>query len=233
MKNAICACLFLILMLPPSAMAETERTVESIKKDIVALATKFIGKGDPDFSKQKELDVLVKELLKANPQKPVSERLPKLYGAWHQVWGPYDYRRRNSRGIDPDTNVEKIWQVVMKNGYYYNVMPSKDSERINLLKGKYETVGKHPELLKVRFVEFPGQKGLPKGLNYWDLPDLAEKGKLPNKITIVNKFIVWLFFGGGYLREVYTDDTMRITYGANRRNDRSKEFIYIMTKEKE
>lgn len=212
-------------------MAEKTRSVSAIKADILTLAESFKGQGDPDFSKQKQLNVLVEELLAASPQPPVSERLSSLYGPWHQIWGPYDYRSDGARGVDPDTNIDKIWQVVLDNGYYYNVMPFKDSDKITLLKGKYEPVSGDPDLLKVRFVDYPGHKGLPEGLNYWDLPDLAEKDALPNETTIVPGFIVWLFFGGGYLREAYTDDTMRITYGAREKEDRSDEFIYIMTRE--
>ncbi len=59
---------------------------------------------------------------------------------------------------------------------------------------------------------------------------MAEAGELPAKTTIVPGFIVRWFFGGGFLREVYTDEDMRITYGGDRVDDRADEHIYIMTR---
>lgn len=40
-----------------------------------------------------------------------------------------------------------------------------------------------------------------------------------------------MFFGSGALREVYTDEDMRIVYGSDGK-DFSKEFIYVMTRMK-
>lgn len=213
------------------AGAQSHRPVEQIKAEIITVAESFVGQGDEDFSRQKRLNVLVEELLAANPQPPVAERLPLLHGAWYQVWGPYDYRDDDSRGVDPKTNVDAIWQVILPSGYYYNVMPYEDDERITLLKGEYELVEGHPEYLRARFVAFPGHEGLPEGMQYWELPALAEQDALPNEITIVPRVIVWLFFGGGYLREAYTDETLRITYGGDDLDDRSDEYIYVMTRE--
>ena len=64
----------------------------------------------------------------------------------------------------------------------------------------------------------------------WELAALAEKGELPAKTTIVPTIIVRLFFGGGYLREVYTDEDIRITYGGDHVSKRTDEFVYIMTR---
>ncbi len=58
---------------------------------------------------------------------------------------------------------------------------------------------------------------------------LAESGTLPNQVTIVPTFIVRLFFGGGTLIEVYTDETIRILYGSN--NDEFKtKYLYVMVR---
>ena len=64
----------------------------------------------------------------------------------------------------------------------------------------------------------------------WALAALAEAGALPEPTTIVPGFIVRWFFGGGALREVYTDEDMRITYGGDRVDNRADEHIYIMTR---
>lgn len=206
-----------------------ERSVEVIKADILNLAESFEGQGDPDFKKQNALDVLVNELLEASPQPPLKDRIDLLQGPWWQVWGPYDYRN-DDRGIDPKTTVDEIYQVVFEDGYYYNVNPIKGKDTIALLRGEYELVSDEADFLKVRFVSFPGNKGRPGDIDLWELPALAEADQLPNKKTIVPGIIVSLFFGGGYLREVYTDEDMRITYGGKKLQNRERESIYIMTR---
>lgn len=223
----------LLLMSQPTAHAQ--RDLATIKADIIALAESYRGQGDPDFSRQRSFQPLLDELLQANPQPPVSERLPILFGPWLQVWGPYDYRN-NDRGIDPKNSIDEIYQVVF-DGYYWNVAPvyrSSDRQevcRIATLRGEYQLVDNHPNFLKVQFTRFPGVKGgRPQGINLWELAALAEKNQLPNQTTIVPSFIVRWFFGGGYLREVYTDDTLRITYGGENLTDRSDEYIYIMVR---
>jgi hypothetical protein len=221
-------CLGLIIAAAPGQATAT-RTVAAIKTDILVMAQSFLGQGDPDFTRQRALQVLVDELLAAAPQPPVEERLELLAGPWHQVWGPYDYRN-DDRGVDPKTTVDEIYQVIFPEGYYYNVNPEQGKDRIALLRGEYQLVPGHPEMLKVRFTRFPGNKGRPADLDLWELPDLAEAGKLPDKTTIVPGFIVRWFFGGGYLREVYTDRDMRITYGDDDLEGRDDEAIYIMTR---
>ena len=61
-----------------------------------------------------------------------------------------------------------------------------------------------------------------------ELPAFAESGDLRNRTTIVPTIIVKLFFGGGALREVYTDENLRILYGSDGKHF-DKEFIYVMT----
>ena len=39
------------------------------------------------------------------------------------MWGPYDYRNEK-RGVDPELGVDEIYQIVFKDGYYYNVSPN-------------------------------------------------------------------------------------------------------------
>ncbi len=214
------------------ATADQERSVDEIKAEIFALAESFMGQGDPDYSKQRQFEPLLEELLAANPQPPVADRLPLLHGVWQQVWGPYSYRG-DDRGVDDDLTPEEIYQVVFPGGYYYNVTPrdvtKPDAEqRIALLRGKYELVPDLRDMLKVRFTRFPGNKGRPADMPIWDLAALAEEDALPNETTIVPRFIVWLFFGGGGLREVYTDEDMRITFGETSLTDRAKEELYIM-----
>lgn len=213
---------------PSIALSNPEpRNVSTIKAEIVTLARSFAGQGDEDFSRQKRLQPLVAELLRAAPQPLVKDRIDLLSGAWRQIWGPYDYRNSDARGIDPDTTPDEIYQVVFPGGYYWNVTPQRGSDKIVLLRGEYAPVGE-TNFVKARFTRFPGNKGRPEGLQLWKLAALAERRQLPNPVTIVPEFVVSLFFGGGYLREVYTDRDLRITYGGSSMADRSTEFIYVM-----
>lgn len=209
--------------------------VAEIKAQILTVAEEFSGKGDPDFKKQKTLDILVKNLLEVAPQAPIKERLPILAGVWKQVWGPYDYRN-DQRGVDPELGIDEIYQVVSPKGYYYNVAPfykngDRSKEKIGLLRGEYKLDPKNSALLEVRFTSYPGVSRRPAGLELWDLAELAESSTLPDRTTILPDFIVKLFFAGGNLREVYTDEDLRILYGSSRKNF-EKEAIYIMTRVK-
>ncbi len=229
LKGMLLLYLGLMIASTPADVSAT-RTVAVIKADILALAQSYIGQGDPDFSKQRALELLVRELLGAAPQPPVRERLDLLAGPWYQVWGPYDYRNDDRGTVDPKITVDEIYQVVFREGYYYNVNPVRGKDRIALLRGEYNLVPGYPDMLAVRFTRFPGNKGRPEDIPIWELAALAEAGKLPDKTTIVPGFIVRWFFGGGALREVYTDADMRITYGGGRVDDRTDEHIYIMTR---
>lgn len=62
--------------------------------------------------------------------------------------------------------------------------------------------------------------------------DEAERNQLPTQITVVPKPIVRLFFGGGTLREIYTDKDLRILYGSNNKEFKNQ-YLYIMTRVKE
>lgn len=210
-------------------------TLRNVKQEILELAQSYTGQGDPDLAKQRTLEALVQRLVALSPQPPVKNRLMLLSGAWKQVWGPYDYRNEK-RGVDPSLGVNEIYQVVFKEGYYYNVAPDfkkgdKAKERIGLLRGEYKLDPRNEDLLRVKFTDLYGVKVRPTDKHLWDLPALAESGRLENRKTVIPSFIVKLFFGGGALREVYTDEDMRILYGSNGK-DFNKEFIYVMTRVK-
>jgi hypothetical protein len=207
--------------------------VARIKSQIVDLAKSYEGKPDPDFSKQRALNVLVGELLRAAPQPPVADRVRLIQGVWRQVWGPYDYRSDN-RGIDPELGTEEIYQVVFEGGYYYNASylyhdGDRRRERIGLLRGEYKVDPNNTGLLRVKFTRYPGASSRISGKELWELPELAEAGQLENEISIVPTWIVRLFFGGGALREVYTDSDLRITYGSDGKHF-DREYIYIMSR---
>lgn len=215
------------------AKNENIESTESLKAQILQMAKSYEGQGDPDQSKQKNLETLVTKLLKLNPMPPVRDRIPLLVGAWKQVWGPYDYRNDDG-GVDPQIGVKEIYQVVFAGGYYYNVAPyypDKDArrEQISLLRGEYKIDSSEKNSLRARFTEYPGVDPRPSNLQLWELPALAEADTLENRISIVPTWIVKLFFGGGTLEEVYTDQDIRILYGMKAKKG-SRRSIYIMSR---
>ena len=224
------ACISLFTTSMSMATEGDDAKVE-LKRQIIQLAQSFEGQGDPDFSKQRLLEPLVQELLRISSSSPIRDRLPVLAGVWRQVWGPYDYRN-DDRGIDPELGTEEIYQVVSSKGYYYNVSylykdGDRNQKRIGLLRGEYKVDANQLNTLNVKFTDYPGASSKPNELELWQLAEMAENDTLPNRITIVPSFIVRLFFGGGSLREVYTDHDLRITYGSSQRSP-DRESIYIM-----
>lgn len=228
------AIVYLFLVSPWFSFAQNQTEISSLKKQIVSLAESYAGQGDPDFSKQKSLEFLVNQLIAKNPMTPVKDRLALLNGVWKQVWGPYDYRNDDRRGIDPELGTEEIYQVVSKEGYYYNVSPlykngDRGKERIGLLRGEFSLDEKESDKLNVKFTRYPGVKPRPRGVNIWELAAQAEAGTLNNEITIVPTIIVRLFFNSGSLREIYTDSDLRLVYGSSNKAD-SKPSLYVMTR---
>jgi hypothetical protein len=217
-----------------SAKELNSMTIEELKSELVLRASKYTGQGDPDYKIQNELEPFVNRMIELNPQAPVKDRLHLLYGVWKQVWGPYDYRD-DTRRVDPSIGVNEIYQVIDPDGFYYNVSPSYKNgnlkkEKINYLKGQYSLSKTNPNGLDVKFLKFPGMSKRPEGRPIYDFVKEAEEGTLPNQVTIVPTFIVRIFFGGGTLVEVYTDETIRILYGSNK-DEFKKKYLYVMIRQ--
>lgn len=199
------------------------------KAEIIQLATSYFGQGDPDRSKQRSLEILVDQLVAETQPLPLQDRLPLLEGSWQQIWGPYDYRS-DDRGIDPNLDPDHIYQVILPNGVYYNINPDPrtDGRQIGILRGEYLLDPEAEPYLNVRFTKFNKiTEGLPEGLRYSDLALLSEKGTLVGETWLLPSFVVRWFFDKGSLREVYTDQDLRITFGSQRAN-REDNFIYIL-----
>lgn len=216
-----------------AAHASLQDQIDAQKQQILALAQSFSGQGDPDFSRQQALEAVIAPLLALAPQPPVSARLELLAGAWRQVWGPYDYRGAG-RGVDPQLAANEIYQVVFREGFYYNVTPlwrngDPARERIGMLKGRYKPDTSNPDALRVRFVDYPGFSQRPAGYELWQLPAALETGALANDIDIVPTGVVKLFFGTGALLEIYTDADMRLLYGASSTAFEDS-YLYVMTR---
>ena len=234
MKKFMVLAIFTLANMSASAFGSTTSAeTRELKMQIVDLAKKYEGQADPDFSRQKSLEVLVDRLLESAPQKPVQARLQNLYGAWKQVWGPYNYRE-SDRSVDPSIGVKEIYQVVFEGGYYYNVAPAYkngdlNNEKISFLRGEFKLSEKDELGLDVRFTNLTELKVRPESVNLWDLASEAEANTLDNEKDTLPSFFVKLFFQGGTLREVYTDNDLRILYGTNSRVFKSP-YLYVMTK---
>ncbi len=223
----------LAILVSGHCFANNYEDIKVLKELIVTTAAKYQGLGDPDFKIQNELEPLVNKLLTLEPQPTVINRLPLIFGVWKQVWGPYEYRK-NDRSVDPTLNPKEIYQVVSPEGFYYNVSPNMEpkgrtEKNINYLKGKYVLSKKDPNGLDVKFVKFIGMKTRPTEKAIYQYVDEAERNQLPTQITVVPKLIVKLFFGGGTLREIYTDKDLRILYGSNNKEFKNQ-YLYIMTR---
>ena len=228
--------ILITLLFSNLAFANYYEDISSLKQAIVTTAEKYQGLGDPDFKIQNELEPLVQKLLVLKPQSNVMDRLPLLFGVWKQVWGPYEYRK-NNRGVDPTINAKEIYQVVSPEGFYYNVSPNMDAKtkkekNINYLRGQYSLSKKDPVGLDAKFIKFIGMKQRPSDRPIYKFVDEAERDQLPTQITVVPHLIVKLFFGGGTLREIYTDEDLRILYGSNGKEFKNQ-YLYIMTRVKE
>jgi hypothetical protein len=224
------------MLISTQTFAYDYEEVKVLKELIVSTAAKYQGQGDPDFKIQNELEPLVNKLLTLEPQPTVINRLPLIFGVWKQVWGPYEYRK-NDRSVDPTLNAKEIYQVVSPEGFYYNVSPNMEAKggtekNINYLKGQYTLSKKDPNGLDVKFLKFIGMKTRPTDKAIYQYVDEAERNQLPTQITVVPKPIVRLFFGGGTLREIYTDKDLRILYGSNNKEFKNQ-YLYIMTRVKE
>lgn len=218
-----------------ASVTDKNEAAQNVKQELLSLAESYKGLGDPDFSKQQAIEALVQKLVVISPPPPIKDRLTLLYGAWKQVWGPYDYRN-NARGVDPELGVDEIYQVVFKEGYYYNVSPNfkngdKTRERIGFLRGEYKLDPRNENLLRVKFTNLTGIRYRPKDKELWELPVLVEANRLQGRTTLLPGFLVRLFFRGGALQEVYTDEDMRILYGSDGKHF-DKRFVYVMTRAK-
>lgn len=202
----------------------------ALKERILDAARQVSGQGDPDGRVQASFEPLIAELRAlVAPQPPLPLRLDRVVGAWRQVWGPYDYRG-GGRGVDPSLETDEIHQVVFPGGVYYNVavLRRRGETEIALLRGVYGISRRAPETLAVRFTDYVASRGRPEGLAVWELAALAEAGRLPRPRRVVPGLVVRAVFGGGGLREVYADGTLRLTYGAFSETDRRREALYVL-----
>ena len=182
------------------------RDITTIKLEILEMAESFKGQTDEDGSKQEALEILIDELMTFVPNMSMEEKAMRALGTWNQVWGPYAFDDSNT--VPGGLNVDKIYQYISGDGYYYNFSEKKFAG-INVkyfLRGEYEIA---EDRINVKFTK----TGLilKRGeVNYASAGEAIE-----NKDLRVFNFPASLPPVGvsGALIEVYADEEMRINYG--------------------
>lgn len=116
---------------------------------------------------------------------------------------------------------EKLFSFDPFDSLYWAVRIESGRERVESDYG-------NENLLEIQFTNLRRIKTLPtSGLTFIDLPALSEARKLPGESTLLPAFLVRWFFGGGYLKEVYTDSDLRIAFGSDK-SDQIKNYIYVL-----
>lgn len=220
MKNLIFS-LMMSFVLITSASA---RDLNEIKSDILKLAESYKGQMDLDGSKQAAIEDLVEELLAEVPTLSMAQKAEKALGIWNQVWGPYAFD--DSDRMPPGIDVDKIYQYISKDGYYYNFAEYKlvGVRLKTFLRGVYSLAS---DRIQVEF----NRTGLIRergNIDYSVAGDMIESGKFkvlnfPSNLPPVGV--------KGALVEVYADDEIRINYGVIG-DDLASKAIFVMRRVK-
>ena len=205
--------------------ADKKLMVKQVKSNIMQIAQNFSGMGDPDGQIQAQLQIQVDRLIALSPQKRVKDRLDLIVGPWKQIFGPYEFSAERSENstLDP----EHVYQIVYEDGYYYNVGQNNyfGAKVISALRGIYEL--QDDGLLAVQFTDVRFRWGtLEEATDYVSLPALIENKEI-RSLRIPDFFTGPIFRITGTLREVYTDQDMRILYGSTS-DGTFDDYIYIM-----
>lgn len=126
-------------LLPCLASANTERSVDELKTQILALAKQNTSNNSNRVQIRAELDGLVAEI--ASHSIPVDEAKWAQYapGSWRQIWSD---EADNSPAGSPQLDLEKIFQVLRADGrgvnYGERIMP--DGSRVTFALGVVGTV---------------------------------------------------------------------------------------------
>ncbi|WP_404421396.1 hypothetical protein [Nibricoccus sp. IMCC34717] len=220
-------------ILPLSGVQASPAETAHVKAEILRLASSFSGKGDPDFQLQRQLDPLVERLVALSQPAAVGKRAVLLEGTWKQVWGPYNYRSLD-RSVDPALDTASIYQFVEGNRRYANVCIVFDSAdrarpRVSLLRGELQP-GDRADSLAYSFTGYYSLPGVdPASLRLADLPRRFAAGELTAARPVMPGWLVRLLSTDGVLREVYTDETLRLLY-AHPHGKPEKAHLYVMTR---
>lgn len=179
--------------------------LNNIKKEIMDLAQSFQGQMDEDGSKQKQIELLVDELLKEVPNYTMQEKATRALGVWNQIWGPYAFD--DSNRMPPGIDHSKIYQYISNAGFYYNFAEYKllGFTQKSYLRGVYEI---KDDRISVEFTNLGFIRQ--NEVDYTTIGDDLEAGAV-RTIPLPRQFPPAGIKGA--LIEVYADDEIRINYG--------------------
>ncbi len=179
------------------------RVVEQLKKRIVAIAKANQSRLDNLPAVEAELRPLIQLLVRLTPKRTLPETAALLEGPWYNWWTNQSFARS-------PVNLARIFQVVNKNGHYYNISEGSIPNGptiIGALRGAYAQV---PDGFAIRFTKNGFIPGALVGKTSADIAKLAvdfESGatpinQVPGPIGITGK-----------LGTLYVDETLRIVSG--------------------
>ena len=185
--------------------AARQRRIAKLKSQIRAISLANQTRTDNLPAVAAQLRPLVNRLVAIAPTQTAAERFDLLIGPWYNLWSNLGYG-----GFTPD--LKRIFQVVTRNGHYYNLSQSPTpipliGNAVSALRGAYAPI---PEGFAIRFTRNGFFGGTLVGRTGADLVKLAadiESGArpiipLPGPIGIT-----------GRLTTIYVDQDLRIVGG--------------------
>ncbi|MFO0677975.1 MAG: PAP/fibrillin family protein [Polyangiaceae bacterium] len=189
-----------------AALSDAAR-IDALKCRIRSIATANTTRSDNVADVEAELSPLVAELAALEPARTETETVDKLEGVWRSLW--------NNLRFDPpnvDVDETRTYQVVTKDGYYYNLSNSTSFgflKTVGVLRGAYASDGNGGFDIEFtangfRLGELRGDLfALAQGIEARTVPVLYLPGRVPNGPVGVR----------ASLTTIYVDDDLRIAGG--------------------
>lgn len=216
-----------------TAMANTESKIgveadlsHRLKMKIVEMAERNSGQIDTEDRRlQRELEVVIREFMKLQPESTYEEKALRALGAWRQIWGPYEFDGRTGE-IPAGLDTDEIYQVIDEAGFYYNFARfrlyrtgGRDRFLPTYARGVYELTESDTRVQFTSFGAFRHPQTQPMPFWYTHIEYL----KWP--VVLLGWPSSWKFRIGpigakGVLKEVFADDRIRINYGYELGSDR-------------
>ena len=184
----------------------------SLTAQIIAIAEDNISKIEMSAITQSRLQHFITALLEITPVKTEKAKSEEVAGAWRQLW--------TNTSFSATTNYQQVYQVVSKEGYYYNISETiiNDVSFTSFLRGKYRPEGNQLEIL---FTTNTTRYGFyPEGTSLVGLVNDFEKGVIPN-VQIPSPSTTKEF-----MANVYVDDRLRIVIGGEDIQNKPNIFIF-------
>ncbi len=182
------------------------------KAQIRQIALANIDRSDNWQEVRTQLEPSIQRLVAFYGARPLEQKLGVVAGAWRQIWSDFPYMSAGPISMDS----RQVYQVVTKDGYYYNLGNNKALGILPLtgvLRGAYEPDG---DKLTIRFTRVGFRLGhLDQSRDLNDLVGGLESGK---------DYVIPIPGGGaapngpvnvsGKLKNLYADEDLRIDIGS-------------------